>query len=87
MSIYNIKKINIEELTSKHMVSYLNLILSSYSIKIESHKNKKCGYNIKILNYIDEILYNKIINGGYKIHDENNLFYYDEADIKLKHSY
>ena len=31
-------------------------------------------------------LYNKIIN-GYKINDENNLFYFDEADIKLKHLY
>ena len=86
ISIYNIKKINIEKLTSKHMISYINSILSSYSIKIESHKNKKYGYNIKILNYVDEILYNKIIN-GYKIHDENNLFYYDEVDIKLKHLY
>ena len=85
-AIYNIKKININTLTSKHMISYINSIISSYSIKIESHKNKKYGYNIKILNYIDEILYNKIIN-GYKIHDERNLFYYDEADIKLKHLY
>ena len=85
-AIYNIKKINIDNLTLKHMISYINSILSSYSIKIESHKNIKFGYNIKILNYIDEILYNKIIN-GYKIHDQNNLFYYDEADIKLKHLY
>ena len=86
MSIYNIKKINIENLTSKHMISYINSILSSYSIKVESQKNKKYGYNIKILYYVDEILYNKIIN-GYKIHDEHNLFYFDEADIKLKHLY
>ena len=85
-SLYNTKKINIDTLTSKHMISYINSILSSYCIKIDSHKNKIYGYNIKILNYVDEILYNKIIN-GYKIHDENNLFYFDEADIKLKHLY
>ena len=86
MSIYNIKKINIENLTSKHMISYINSILSQYCIKISSNKNKIFGYNIKILNYADEILYNKIIN-GYKIHDENNLFYFDEADIQLKNLY
>ena len=85
-SVYNIKKINIHSMTSKHMISYINSILSSYSIKISSNKNKIFGYSITILNYVDEILYNKIIN-GYKINNENNLFYFDEADVKLKHLY
>ena len=85
-SVYNIKKINIDSMTSKHMISYINSILSSYSVKISSNKNKIFGYSITILNYVDEILYNKIIN-GYKINNENNLFYFDEADVKLKHLY
>ena len=70
----------------KHLVGFINSLLSSYCIKLSSNKKTKYGYSIKILYYADEILNNKI-NNGYKINDEYNLFNFNVNDIQLKHLY
>ena len=73
MSIYN-NKYDINNINKpKHLVGFINSLLSSYCIKLSSNKKTKYGYSVKILYYIDEILNNKQKN-GYKFHDENNIF-------------
>ena len=86
MSIYN-NKYDINNINKpKHLVGFINSLLSSYCIKLSSNKKTKYGYSIKILYYADEILNNKRKN-GYKIHDENKLFFFNEEDIQLKNLY
>ena len=83
-SIYNINKYDFNNINKpKHLVGYINSILSQYCIKLTSNKKTT---SVSILYYADEILNNKI-QKGYKIHDENNIFHFDNSNIKLKELY
>ena len=77
---YNIPKTN-QIMSNKKKICIINTILSNYSLKICSNKKKSNGYNLQILNNIDEIIKSKMLFTHYDFYDSNKIFNCNKCDL------